>query len=136
MLSITNNSIKHQSFKKKDQTVLFQTISHKSFVCTYFKCQDRSIWPIDRTLSGATIPGLSGPGSDGNDGYWWKKRSIYDFSKVINEKWHAVLSRIWNHIAEYIPDEDNCNITRAINIHWNQQKFCNSFWTVLTELMN
>ena len=27
-----------------------------------------SIQPIDRTLSGATIPGLSGPGSDGNEG--------------------------------------------------------------------
>ena len=25
-----------------------------------------SIWPIDRTLSGATIPGPSGPGSEGN----------------------------------------------------------------------
>ena len=24
------------------------------------------IWPIDRTLSGATTPGQSGPGSDGN----------------------------------------------------------------------
>ena len=27
-----------------------------------------SIWPIDRTLSGAIIPGHSGPGSDGNEG--------------------------------------------------------------------
>ena len=26
-----------------------------------------SIWPINRTLSGATTPGLSGPGSDGNE---------------------------------------------------------------------
>ena len=26
-----------------------------------------SIWPIDWTLSGATIPGQSGPGSDGNE---------------------------------------------------------------------
>ena len=26
------------------------------------------IWPIDRTLSGATTPGQSGPGSDGNEG--------------------------------------------------------------------
>ena len=25
------------------------------------------IWPIDRTLSGATTPGQSGPGSDGNE---------------------------------------------------------------------
>ena len=27
-----------------------------------------SIWPIDRTLSGATTPGQSGPGSDDNEG--------------------------------------------------------------------
>ena len=30
--------------------------------------QFSSIWPIDRTLSGATTPGQSGPGSDGNEG--------------------------------------------------------------------
>ena len=29
--------------------------------------QFSSIWPIDRTLLGATIPGQSGPGSDGNE---------------------------------------------------------------------
>ena len=28
--------------------------------------QFNSIWPIDRTLSGATIPSQSGPGSNGN----------------------------------------------------------------------
>ena len=27
-----------------------------------------SIWPIDRTLSGAITPGHSGPGNNGNDG--------------------------------------------------------------------
>ena len=27
-----------------------------------------SIWYIDRILSGATTPGQSGPGSDGNEG--------------------------------------------------------------------
>ena len=29
---------------------------------------NNSIWPIDRTLSGATDPGQSGPGIDGNEG--------------------------------------------------------------------
>ena len=29
---------------------------------------NRSIWPIDGTLSGATPPGQSGPGSNGNKG--------------------------------------------------------------------
>ena len=27
-----------------------------------------SIWPIDSALSGATTPGQSGPGSQGNEG--------------------------------------------------------------------
>ena len=30
--------------------------------------QFSSIWPIDRTLSGATTPGQSGRGNDGNEG--------------------------------------------------------------------
>ena len=38
------------------QTVLFQTIQF----CI-------SIWPIDRTLSGATTPGQSEPGGDSNE---------------------------------------------------------------------
>ena len=29
--------------------------------------QFSSIWPIDKTLSSATNPGQSGPGSNGND---------------------------------------------------------------------
>ena len=41
---------------------LFQTIRFS--ISTQFI----SIWPIDRTLSGATILGQSGPGSDGNEG--------------------------------------------------------------------
>ena len=42
--------------------VLFQTIQFS--ISTQFS----SIWPIDRTLPGATTPGQSGPGSDGNQG--------------------------------------------------------------------
>ena len=41
---------------------LFQTIQFS--ISTLFS----SIWPIDRTLSGATTPSQSGPGSDGNEG--------------------------------------------------------------------
>ena len=42
--------------------VLFQTIQFS--ISVQFSC----IWPIDRSLSGATILGQSGPGSDGNEG--------------------------------------------------------------------
>ena len=44
------------------KTFLFQTIQFS--ISTQFS----SIWSIDRTLSGATIPGQSEPGSDGNEG--------------------------------------------------------------------
>ena len=44
------------------KTVLFQTIQFT--ISTKFS----SIWGIDRTLSGATTLGQSGPGSDGNEG--------------------------------------------------------------------
>ena len=44
------------------QTVLFQTIQF--CISTQFS----SIWPIDRTLSSATTPGQSRPGSDANEG--------------------------------------------------------------------
>ena len=43
------------------QTVLIQTIQFS--ISTQFS----SIWSIERTLSGATTPGKSGPGSDGNE---------------------------------------------------------------------
>ena len=44
------------------KTVLFQTIQFSKSM------QFISIWPIDWTLSSATILGQSGPGSDGNKG--------------------------------------------------------------------
>ena len=44
------------------KTVLFQTIQFS------INTQFNSIFPIDRTLSGATISGQSGRGSDGNKG--------------------------------------------------------------------
>ena len=53
------------------KTVLFQTIQFS--ISMLFKCkyslstQFSSIRPIDRTLSGATTLGQSGPGSDGNE---------------------------------------------------------------------
>ena len=46
-----------------DQTILFLTIQ---FVCTQFECES-SIWPIDRTLSGATTPGQSEFESNSNE---------------------------------------------------------------------
>ena len=47
------------------KTVLFQAI--KFSISMQFKCWNSSIWPIDKTLSGTTTPGQSGPESDGNE---------------------------------------------------------------------
>ena len=44
------------------KTALFQEIQFS------ISSQFSSIWPIDRTLSGATTPGHNEPESDGNDG--------------------------------------------------------------------
>ena len=58
------NCQKHFYFKlfNYSQTVLNQTIQFS------ISMQFSSIQPIDRTLSGATIPSQSGPGSNGNEG--------------------------------------------------------------------
>ena len=72
--------IEGQKYNKK--TVPFQTI--QSSISTQFRCKKNSFYfeqfslayvrslvlfePIDRTLSDATIPGQSEPGSDGNKG--------------------------------------------------------------------
>ena len=55
------------------KTFLFQTIqfSQTDLIQTIqfsISMQFGSIWPIDRALTGATIPGQSGPGSNGNKG--------------------------------------------------------------------
>ena len=58
------HSNKHQSFvytQLIDQTVLFQRIQFSIM-------SNSSIWPIDRTLSGATSPDRSQLDSDGNEG--------------------------------------------------------------------
>ena len=57
--SISNNSLE-QFYVLNIKTVLSQT-------STQFKCQT-VLWAIERTLSDATTPGYSGPGSDGNEG--------------------------------------------------------------------
>ena len=45
--------------------MLYNSYNLISVICLYTVC---SIWPIDRTLSGATTPGQSGPRSNGNEG--------------------------------------------------------------------
>ena len=69
--SVSNNSVslqKQSYFKQAEvwslnvKTVLFQAIQFS--ISTQFS----SIWPIDRTLWGATTPGQSGLGNNGHEG--------------------------------------------------------------------
>ena len=71
LLCITNYSIKQQSFiyiPLNDQTVLFLTIQFSISHLFAHSLNISSIWPIDRTLSGATIQVQSEPGSNDNKG--------------------------------------------------------------------
>ena len=65
------DSIKHQSFvytQLNDETVLFLTIQFSINTQFTHTLDVSSIWSIDRTLSGATTPGQSEPGNNGNEG--------------------------------------------------------------------
>ena len=64
----TNNSIRHQSLvytQLNDQTVPFLNIQLS--INHLLNCQTVLFEPKDRTLSGATSLGQSGPGSNGNE---------------------------------------------------------------------
>ena len=71
MLCITNNSIKHKSYvytQLNHPTALFQTSQFSMSHLFSHSLNLSFIWSIDRTLSGATTPGQSGPRLDGNEG--------------------------------------------------------------------
>ena len=73
-----------QIFQLKVKTVLFQTIQFSRIE------KVSSIWPIDRTLSDATIPSQSWPGSDGNE---WVLRIPQSSSITKSSPLFSVISR-------------------------------------------
>ena len=134
LLCITNNSIKHQSFvytQLNDLTDLFLTIqfSINHFYALSFNVN--SIWPIDRTLSGATTLGQSGPGSDGNEGvlcipqsssinlYLYTQTYIYinthfknhDFLAGVVKGKTNILDMAWNNLM--MLHDDTCSFILA-----------------------
>ena len=59
------------------QTILIQTIQFSiSHLFAFVKISDNSIWPRDRNLLGATTQGLSGPGTNDNEGVFLIPRSF------------------------------------------------------------
>ena len=90
-ISISNNSVQHKNIflvytQLNVKTVLFQTIQLN--ISTQF----RSIWPIDRTQSGATTQSLSGPGSDGNKVVLYILQS-FSIPEALTIKLFSVISR-------------------------------------------
>ena len=84
LLSIANNLIKHQLFvytQLNDWIVPFQTIQ---FSISYLFALSLNVKSINRTLSGTTTLGQSGPGSDGNKG-------ILDNPQSFNIYWKLVI---------------------------------------------
>ena len=79
------------------QTVLIQLIQFsisKDFAYTQFSSictQFNSIWPVDGTLSGATTPGQSEPGSNGNKGVQCTPKHQYYWNLII--RLFSVISR-------------------------------------------
>ena len=71
LLCITKNSIQYQSFaytQLNDEILLLLTTHFGEINCLHSVWMWNSfIWPIDRTLLGATTLGQSGPGSEGNE---------------------------------------------------------------------
>ena len=61
------------------KTVLFQEIQFR------LSTQFSSIWPLDMTLSGATTPGQSGPGSNGNE-----RHSVFSKASALLEPHHQI----------------------------------------------
>ena len=66
LLCITKKSIEHQLFVYTQLN--YQTIqSNLSHLFLHSVNPNSSIWPIDRTIPGATTPGQSGSGNNGNE---------------------------------------------------------------------
>ena len=81
LLCMNNNSVKHQLFvyaQLNYQTVLFQALQFSiSHLFAHCWLSNSSVWRIDRNLSDATTPGLSGPGSNGNEDVLHITQSFY-----------------------------------------------------------
>ena len=70
VLGFTNSEIRkflHLFTRLSDQKFQFQAIHLSCHSFTQYRCSNSFNWPIDRILSGASIPDQSGPRRDGNE---------------------------------------------------------------------
>ena len=77
--------------------------------------QISSIWPIDRTLSGATTPGQSGPGSDGNKGVL----RIFQSSSISEASLSDCLVSYPEHrFEEFYPSAEMQSVYFTVTVFW------------------
>ena len=114
----------------------FQVLLHNSHNLTSVICLRTvcSIWPIERTLSGATTPGQSGPGSNGNKGVL----HITQISKARASLSDSLLSYP-GHVLHQVFSLDDSSSSESFHIleimffftikHHNQQLFTYRLYT-------
>ena len=74
-----------------------------------YSIKDSFIWPIDRTLSGATTPSQSGSGSYGNEGVLSK---LQCWSLTI--RWFDIISRTIGEVVGSYPSADPNRASRFL----------------------
>ena len=85
-----------------------------NIICLHTFC---SIWPIDRILSGASTPGESGPGGNGNEGVLHIPQiskngaSLSDGLMSYNQDTH------WRE--RVLPHQQKCNLKMLLSFNWN-----------------
>ena len=94
------------------QTVLFQTI------------QFSSIWPINMTLSSATTPSQSGPGSDGNEGVLCISQS----SSITGTSSSDCLESYLGHSGRGYPSAEKQSVNSTAPDDWARSW---RWWTIL-----
>ena len=95
------------------KTVLFQTIQFR------ISMQFSSIWPIDRTLSGATTLGQSGPRSDGS-------KEILRIPQNVSLTWASpsdcLMSYPGHSLGKFYPSADMQSVYSIAPADW--ARFC------------
>ena len=130
-----------------EKTVLFQTIQFNlstqfkhtfkwwksKFQIIHFRVitQFSSIWPIERNLSGATTPGHSGPGINGNKGVFRIPQSCRIIGTSLSD---CLVSYPGNLLWEFYPSVEMTE--SSFRYEYLKQFNCANKWLLLLSLFN
>ena len=93
--------------------VLFQTIQFS------IRWQFSFIWPIDRTISGATTPGECGPGNDGNKGVLHIPQSSSITGTSLSD---CLVPYLAQSLEEFYPSAEMQLVYSAAPVDWAKGK--------------